>query len=151
MSSSAKFLPINGAAGAAATDEEWRGRAVILRAHKQALLASNIANADTPGYQARDFDFSDAMRDAMKRLPGPTLQATSARHVGTTAPAIATQSTLDFARYVVPSQPSLDNNSVDMDRERGVFVKNAILYQMSLSTYEDEFKEFKLAASDPRR
>jgi len=58
---------------------------------------------------------------------------------------------LDFARYVVPSQPSLDNNSVDMDRERGVFMKNAILYQMSLSTYEDEFKEFKLAASDPRR
>ncbi|MFN4359334.1 MAG: flagellar basal body rod protein FlgB [Hylemonella sp.] len=151
MSSSAKFLPINGAAGAAATDEEWRGRAVILRAHRQALLASNIANADTPGYQARDFDFSDAMRDAMKRLPGPALQVTSTKHVGTTAPAITSQSTLDFARYVVPSQPSLDNNSVDMDRERGVFMKNAILYQMSLSTYEDEFKEFKLAASDPRR
>lgn len=115
------------------------------------MLASNIANADTPGYQAKDLHFTDAMRDAMKKLPGPTLQATSAKHVSAGASAATSQSTLDFARYVVPSQPSLDNNSVDMDRERGAFMKNAILYQMSISTYEDEFKEFKLAASDPRR
>lgn len=151
MSNSAKFLPINGFAGSALTDDDWKGRALILRAHRQAMLASNIANADTPGYQAKDLHFTDAMRDAMKKLPGPTLQATSTRHVSTTASASASQSTLDFARYVVPTQPSLDNNSVDMDRERGAFMKNAILYQMSISTYEDEFKEFKLAASEPRR
>ena len=42
----------------AQTDDEWQGRALVLRSHRQKLLASNIANADTPRYQAQDFDFS---------------------------------------------------------------------------------------------
>lgn len=149
MPGPAAFLPINGrACEGTAPDDEWRSRALILRAQRQALLASNIANADTPGYQAKDLNFSEAMQDAMQRLPGPALQATSTKHV--TMP-VQAQSTLDFARYVGPSQPSLDNNTVDMDRERAEFTKNSILHRLAIDTFSDEYKEFKLAASDPRR
>jgi flagellar basal-body rod protein FlgB len=152
MPGSAVFIPINGrACEGTAPDDEWRGRALILRAQRQALLASNIANADTPGYQAKDLNFSGAMQDAMKRLPGPTLQTTSAKHATTSALSSETLSTLDFARYVVPSQASMDSNTVDMDRERAEFSKNAILHRLAIDTFSDEYKEFKLAASDPRR
>ncbi|WP_019576784.1 flagellar basal body rod protein FlgB [Curvibacter lanceolatus] len=152
MSDPAKFLPLNGSGGAGASlDEEWRGRALILRAQRQALLASNIANADTPGYKAKDINFSEAMQDAMGKLPALTLQMTSVRHVSTADSQSFAPSTLDFARYVVPSQPSMDNNSVDMDRERAAFTMNSILHRMAIDTFDDEYKEFKQAASDPRR
>ncbi|MBX9794117.1 MAG: flagellar basal body rod protein FlgB, partial [Burkholderiaceae bacterium] len=60
-------------------------------------------------------------------------------------------STLSFARFVVPTQSSLDGNTVDMDRERSAFAQNAIMYQFALNSLDDEWKEFKMASSDPRR
>jgi flagellar basal-body rod protein FlgB len=57
----------------AQADDEWQGRALVLRSHRQKLLASNIANADTPRYQAQDFDFSEAMRSAQKTQEGGKL------------------------------------------------------------------------------
>ena len=48
-------------------------------------------------------------------------------------------------------QSNLDRNTVDMDRERGEFVRNAIICQLAVSSLDDEYKEFKMAASDPRR
>ena len=111
-----------------------QSQALVLRAERQRILASNIANADTPGYQAREMNFSQALKEAtgmdkpkaMQMLP--TLRQTSAQHLPT----------LDLGRepttlsYARPSQASLDNNSVDMDRERASFADNAVKYEATL-------------------
>lgn len=112
------------------------GDALLLRAERQRTIASNIANADTPGYVARDFKFSDAMRAAAEqqasaRSPAHQPATSDARHMA--LPAVgslgAGVSTLGYAMH---SQPSLDNNSVDMDRERAAFVDNAVRYEATL-------------------
>lgn len=132
-------------------DDDFKERALIFRAKRQELIASNIANADTPNYRSLDASFSDSLRDAAKQLAlvKPTTAAISAGHIA--VPELAAVSTLSFARYVQPSQTNLDSNSVEMDRERSSFAQNSILYQLAVSSLDDEYKEFKQASSDPRR
>ena len=79
----------------AQTDDEWQGRALVLRSHRQKLLASNIANADTPRYQAQDFDFSEAMRSVQSTQETAKLATTSEAHVETNMFA-SKLNTLDF-------------------------------------------------------
>ncbi|MEI2417596.1 flagellar basal body rod protein FlgB [Orrella sp. JC864] len=107
-------------------------QAISLRAQRQEVLASNIANADTPNYKARDFDFAQALRGAMEgsmRLPDTRLALTSARHI----PAKALSPDPQGLMYRVPVQPSLDGNTVDMDVERVNFADNTLKYQTSLA------------------
>jgi flagellar basal-body rod protein FlgB len=132
----------------AQADDEWQGRALVLRSHRQKLLASNIANADTPRYQAQDFDFSEAMRSAQRTQETAKLATTSGAHAEANMFA-SRLNTLDFVRYAQPAQASLDNNTVDMDRERASIAKNAILYELALAGVGDESSEMKLATSDP--
>jgi flagellar basal-body rod protein FlgB len=111
----------------------FQTEALALRSERQRLLASNIANADTPGFVARDFKFADAMRAVDEgRSPGTlTRQSVSdARHIP--LPAARTGSGDSTLGYAVQTQPSLDNNSVDMDRERAAFVDNAVRYEATL-------------------
>jgi flagellar basal-body rod protein FlgB len=112
---------------------DFQGNALLLRAERQRVISSNIANADTPGYVARDFKFADAMRAAAReQAPNPMRQqsVTDPRHIPLPTPgADGGQSTL---AYAVQTQPSLDNNSVDMDRERAAFVNNAVRYEATL-------------------
>ena len=112
---------------------DFQSQALMLRSERQRLLASNIANADTPGFVARDFKFADAMRAVDEgRSPGTlTRQSVSdARHIP--LPAARTGSGDSTLGYAVQTQPSLDNNSVDMDRERAAFVDNAVRYEATL-------------------
>ena len=106
---------------------EFHSQALMLRAERQRLIASNSANADTPGYQARDFDFAQALRQAtgVASATGQGIAADvmATRVNGRTAPSL---------RYATPSQTNLDNNSVDMNRERGAFAENAIRYESTL-------------------
>ena len=106
---------------------DFHSQALMLRAERQRLIASNIANADTPGYQARDFDFAQALRQATGGVAatgqGIAADVMAAGGNGRTAPAL---------RYAIPSQTNLDNNSVDMNRERGAFAENAIRYESTL-------------------
>ena len=109
---------------------EFQAQALVLRAERQRVVASNIANADTPGYVARDFDFASALRDATgsaahSKLGAPITSDIFARErVGSgTEPRL---------RYATPSQNNLDGNSVDMDRERAAFADNAIKYEATL-------------------
>jgi len=102
---------------------DFQTQALTLRAERQRLIAGNIANADTPGYVARDFDFAAALRDAV-RARGPAgndLGAPVAGRAGATA-----------LRYALPAQTSMDGNSVDMDRERASFVDNSVKYEATL-------------------
>jgi flagellar basal-body rod protein FlgB len=98
------------------------GQALMLRAERQRVIAGNLANADTPGYQARDFDFTDALRAATGSARADIAAGVMAPG-GRSAPAL---------RYAVPSQTSLDGNTVDVDRERGAFADNAVKYESTL-------------------
>lgn len=109
----------------------FQTQALQLRSERQQMIASNIANADTPGYVAREMDFSQALRNAVgQRSPASQLTTTAAGHlpvgIGSLGPAGAEQ------RYAAPAQTNLDRNTVDMDRERASFVDNTLKYEASL-------------------
>ncbi len=114
-------------------------QSISLRAQRQEVLSSNIANADTPNYKARDFDFAQALRGAMDgrlNLPDTSLSLTSARHI----PAKAVSPDPQALMYRVPVQPSLDGNTVDMDVERVNFADNTLKYQTSLMVISGRIK-----------
>ncbi|MBE0549530.1 MAG: flagellar basal body rod protein FlgB [Rubrivivax sp.] len=102
---------------------DFHSQALMLRAERQRLIASNIANADTPGYQARDFDFAAALRAATGNGNAKGIGADIMHTGGRLSPTL---------RYAVPSQTNLDSNTVDMDRERGAFADNAVKYESTL-------------------
>ena len=80
------------------------GTALAIRSQRLSMLASNIANAATPNYKARDIDFAAALRGEG-----------------------------DAVRYRVPVQPSLDGNTVELPTEQTAFAENAVAYQTTLS------------------
>ena len=102
--------------------------ALRLRTQRFELLASNIANADTPNYKARDIDFSTALERAVSaRHTFAGLAATTKGHMRASA-----ESTHPDVLYRVPTQSSLDGNTVEMDQERVAFAENAMRLQFSL-------------------
>ncbi|ROR34906.1 flagellar basal-body rod protein FlgB [Inmirania thermothiophila] len=101
-------------------------KALTLRAQRAGILASNIANADTPHYKARDLDFRAALAAVEGRAV--TLRRTDARHL----PAPDLLPTAVALRYRVPVQPSPDGNTVDPHVERAAFADNALRYRASL-------------------
>lgn len=118
---------------------DFHAKALVVRAERQRVIASNIANADTPGYMARDVNFKDAMSAVMGKSPALQRTATTASGDGTThtkhIPLTAGSGSLGNASdlaYAVQTQPSMDGNSVDMDRERANFVDNAVRYESTL-------------------
>ena len=116
---------------------DLHANALLVRAERQRAIASNIANADTPGYVARDVNFKEAMAAASGVS---TLTSSSAATAGNTHPAhipiSSAKSGSSFSgsgqAYAVQTQPSMDNNSVDLDRERANFVDNAVRYESTL-------------------
>ena len=107
---------------------DFQAQALALRAERQRLVASNIANADTPGYQARDFDFASALREATASGSTNTLGAPVTGDL-LRSPGGRYQPTLQFA---TASQANLDGNTVDMDRERASFADNSVKYEATL-------------------
>ncbi len=110
---------------------QFHSASLRLRGERQQILAANIANADTPGYKAVDFDFGRALADAAGRgasAGAPTLAATAAGH-RTGGPGGGSAPTLLFRGA---SQGSIDGNSVEMDAERAAFADNAVRYEASL-------------------
>jgi len=108
-------------------------QALTLRANRQQVLAGNIANADTPGYKARDFDFTAALQNALSgRGPGGVMLATtSERHIPGNANPMDTGP--GRLMYRQATQPSADGNTVDMDLERAQFAENAFYYEAGLT------------------
>lgn len=101
-------------------------QAVQLRSQRTELLAANIANADTPGYKARDIDFASVMRQTAGASEG--LRVTHARHLNANGVAAGQAA----AMYRIPTQPALDGNTVDVQQEQAAFAENAVRYQASL-------------------
>ena len=114
---------------------DFQAQALSLRSERQRLIASNIANADTPGYVARELNFAQALREATGTASAAaTLSSTQAGHIGGGA-----NGTVSSNRgadnnlvYAAPSQTNLDRNTVDMDRERASFADNAVKYEATL-------------------
>jgi flagellar basal-body rod protein FlgB len=108
---------------------ERHAQALDLLAQRQKVLAGNIANADTPGYQARDFDFAQALAQARAQSGGAA--ATDSRHLQASGAPAGSGPHPDVL-YRTSEQPSLDGNTVDMDRERAQFADNALRYEATL-------------------
>jgi len=104
------------------------------------VIASNIANADTPNYQARDVDFRQVLQQASGGDSHTLeLSAPSSGQIDTT-----TQSA-DALKYRVPLQPSLDGNTVDGQVEQSAFASNMVHYQASLSFINSTIQQLRLA------
>ena len=110
-------------------------KALILRSQRAEVLANNIANADTPGYQSRDMDFGDLLAQA-KGQQGVAIKRTNARHIST-AGEMGLGSDL---KYRTPMQPSIDGNTVDTQQEMAAYMKNAMDYQASFQFLNSKFK-----------
>ena len=96
--------------------------ALALREQRNGLLASNIANADTPHYKARDIDFDAALASAMGE---GDLRVTQARHLSAADAATG-------PGYRLPVNQSLDGNTVELGVEQMEFAENTLRYQTSL-------------------
>lgn len=115
-------------------------QALRLRAHRGQLLAANIANADTPGYLARDFDIDGILgRNRAVRPAG--LATTHARHIAFDNGPLASSQ----LQYRVPQQPSLDGNTVELDAEQARFSANTMQYQTSLRFLDGRIKSILTA------
>jgi len=106
----------------------FQGNALLLRSQRQQVLASNIANADTPGYVARDFDFASALKSVSQGADPSSVAITNARHLQLDAPDVHNPK----MGYTVQTEPSQDGNSVDLDQQRANFVDNSIRYESTL-------------------
>src|SRR5690349_7130303 len=114
--------------------------ALDVRARRGELIANNLANADTPGYQARDIDFRQAMARAAgdKTAGGVSLSTTQAGHIGGNASASA--ATNPDLKYRTPLAPALDGNTVDAQIEQAAFAENAVRYQATLTFLNAKFR-----------
>lgn len=116
---------------------DFQQKMLGVRVYRQQLLASNIANADTPGYKAVDIDIEEAaeiVKGASGSLPLATT-ATSHLSGGVQAPPFP-------LKYHVPYQTAADGNTVEMDTERQKFSENSLMYQFSLDRVSGHFKHF---------
>ncbi|MBN6150113.1 flagellar basal body rod protein FlgB [Xanthomonas sp. AmX2] len=113
------------------------GDALPLREQRMKLIASNLSNVDTPGYQAQDLDFDAAMRQAQGQRDGRQLAVTDSRHlaVGGSGDAL---NPFQITRQA--AQPSLDGNTVDPDAERAAYGRAALEYRASLSFVESKVR-----------
>lgn len=115
---------------------DFQSKALALRAERQKLIAGNIANADTPGYKAVDFNFADALRAATGALGPASGTANAAQpartHAGHLPSATGGVAGAVATLYRQPGQPAIDNNTVDLDLERGQFADNAVRYEATL-------------------
>ena len=109
-------------------------KALALRSQRAEMLASNIANADTPGYKARDIDFKSALANADAQSGG-ALTRTNSKHIQ-----ISTAGSNAEVLYRVPNQSALDGNTVDGLVEKSAFAENALRYQASITLLDGKFK-----------
>ncbi|HEX8873584.1 MAG TPA: flagellar basal body rod protein FlgB [Nitrosospira sp.] len=116
--------------------------AANLRAHRQQLIASNIANADTPHFKARDIDFKATLENALTGSRTVKLITSAPNHISSPASGAAGGEPLLYRAAV---QGSVDGNTVDMDVERNQFADNAIHYEANLTFISDQIRTMRAA------
>ncbi len=121
-------------------------QALRLRAYRMELLASNLANADTPNYKARDIDFEGLLRGyQQEEAPGQAtaMQTTHNGHMG----GAGDSGIGGEPFYQMPNQDSVDGNSVDTQVEKAKVMENSLHYQTTLSFLDGRIKNLKKALS----
>jgi flagellar basal-body rod protein FlgB len=127
---------------------DFQAAALGLQAQRAKVLASNIANADTPNYQAKDFDFAQALTQAT-RAQATQAQTTQGAAADAGQPARTHPSHLSAAgaaapgpalQYRQPLQAALDGNTVDLDVERAAFAENSVRYEATLRFLNGQIK-----------
>ena len=118
-------------------DEMFRfsHNALNLHAHRQQLIASNIANADTPGYKARDLDFAAALKNAEAAQGNARMPVRAGENA-------ALGGEVMFRSAV---QRSVDGNTVDLDIERAQFAENSVRYEAQLMFINSRIKSMLAA------
>jgi flagellar basal-body rod protein FlgB len=116
-------------------------RALLVRGERVGVLASNLANADTPNYKAKDIDFAAVL--AGQEAGSLPMATTRAGHLQSAATAPGTPD----LKYRIPYQPSLDGNTVEAPVEQAQFAQNAVRYQASLSFINQRISALGLAIS----
>jgi flagellar basal-body rod protein FlgB len=120
----------------------FQEQALKLGGQRQQLIASNIANADTPHYQAADINFAEALSQAQGHTPKAVVLQTSAP--GHIAPSAA-QNVLAQTTYRTSSQSAQDGNTVEMDTERAQAAENSVRYEASFQFLNQQIKTLILA------
>ena len=113
--------------------------AMPLRAHRAEILANNLANADTPGFKARDVNFKAILNGESKAHQSVAMERTHTGHL------TGQVSRDDELLYRNPSQPSIDGNTVDTQIEQALFSRNNISYEASFEFLSGRFKGMKNA------
>lgn len=108
--------------------------ALLVRAQRSEVLANNLANADTPGFKARDFDFKAALNGELEKVKSLPVERTNNAH-------IRGRGNVDWEMmYRWPSQPSIDGNTVDVNIENAQFTRNSLDYNASFEFLNSKFK-----------
>ena len=114
---------------------QYHETALLLRSKRSEVLASNIANANTPGYKARDFDFSKALKAAQSQQ-STGISSTHPMHFSGTSSTAGVD-----MQYIVPFQTGTgDGNTVDLPSQQTAFAQNALEYQMSMRFLNSKIK-----------
>jgi flagellar basal-body rod protein FlgB len=116
-------------------------QALYLRAHRAEVLGNNLANVDTPNFKARDVDFSALLDQAQTQQGAGKPLRTDARHMALGGSDGGEGDLL----YTVPSQPSIDGNTVEEHREMARFAKNSMDFEASLYFLNSKFKGLQTA------
>lgn len=114
-------------------------QALKFRAQRNQVLSSNIANADTPNYKARDIDFGAALKSA--RTESISMTRTRELH----QQAWGKPRNGGQVMYRIPMQPSLDGNTVETDVEQAAFAENAVKYRASLAFLDGQLRTLRYA------
>lgn len=122
----------------------FQAQALQLQAERGRVLASNIANADTPNYKARDFNFQQALAQATgAAVAAPQIARTNAAHIAGTGAGAGPMS--PPLLYRAPVQSAVDGNTVDLDVERAGFAENSLRYQATLTFLNGQIKQMMTA------
>ena len=129
---------------------DFQGKALELQAERGRVLASNIANADTPNYKARDFNFQQALAAATGNATagaagGATGPVAVARTHAGHLPGPAGTSGSPPLLYRAPLQSAVDGNTVDLDVERANFAENSVRYEATLRFLNGQIKQMMTA------
>jgi flagellar basal-body rod protein FlgB len=114
-------------------------RVLYRLSERTGVLASNLANADTPGYKARDLDFKTALNDV--RDTRLALSANNSRHLQ----ASDAKSPGGELLYRVPNHAALDGNTVEVEMEQAAFAENSVRYQATLQFLRGRFQQMRTA------
>jgi len=123
-------------------------KALSVRVERAEVLANNLANADTPGYKARDIDFKAILAgqaEAMSRTQ-IDMARTNARHIS-----VGQAESQAELLYRKPSQPAVDGNTVDTQIETAEFMKNTLQFQSSFQFLNGKFKSLSSAIKANRK